>query len=194
MPKASPKPSTARRHKLADFIENFGEEMVKSCSTCAKHNRSCRVHARSGKCSECLRRGQRCDIKVTQSEWERLKSEKARLRREIKDAYEAQERARQVQEKAREEQTAAFAREMRLRQQMDLLDKRAEDAIAVEEATIRELEAEEAREVLDLQAPSDGFMMNLSPSTWSALDGFPNEYWDDSFLPAGTVAGASGSG
>jgi hypothetical protein len=82
---------------------------------------------------------------------------------------------------------------MRLRQQMDLLDKRAEDAIAVEEGTIRELEAEEALEVLDLQPPSDGFMLNLGPSTWSALDGFPNEYWDDPFSHAGSVVGASGS-
>jgi hypothetical protein len=44
---------------------------------------------------------------------------------------------------------------------MDLLDKRAKDAIAIEEGTIRELEAKEALKVLNLQPPSNSFMLNL---------------------------------
>jgi hypothetical protein len=108
--------STERRKRLADYIESEGTIMVKSCATCSKHGRVCRVYVRSGKCSECLRRNQRCDIRVSQSEWDRLKQERKRLRDAIKDAYHAQEQARKEADIARERQQTAFAREMRLRQ------------------------------------------------------------------------------
>lgn len=178
MPKSQPESSTTRRHKLADFISSNGEIMVKPCASCAKNKRVCKVHVRSGKCSECLRRGQRCNLQVTQSEWERLKNEKERLRKAIKEAYEEQERARFKQERAREAQTAAFAKEMRLRQQMDLLDQRAADAVAVEEANIEELERQEANEVLEFTDPPTGLALNLSPHTWSALDDLPASFWE----------------
>ncbi|KAJ9618099.1 hypothetical protein H2203_002535 [Taxawa tesnikishii (nom. ined.)] len=119
---------------------------------------------------------------MQRSEWERLKSEKAKLRKGIKEAYEAQE-------KAREELRVAFAREMRLRQQMDLLDRRAEEAIAVEEGTIRDLEAaeqQEAEETITFDSPSRGLALNLSPQTWSALDGMPDSFWD--FPDSGGIA------
>lgn len=61
--------------------------MAKLCSTCKKHKRVCKVDLRSGKCSECLHRGnQRCDVRVTQSELDRLKADKAKLWREIQEA------------------------------------------------------------------------------------------------------------
>lgn len=101
--------STERRKRLAAFIEERGTIMVKPCATCAKHGRVCRVHVRSGKCSECLRRNQRCDIRVSQSEWDRLKQERKRLRDAIKDAYHAQEQARKEADLARERQQTAFA-------------------------------------------------------------------------------------
>ena len=178
MPKHRPESSTVRRHKLASFIDSFGTAMVKPCSTCAKHHRLCKVHVRSGKCSECLRRGQRCDLKVTQSEWDRLKSEKLKLKQRIEEARVEQEEAVVAEARAREARRVAFAREMRLRQQMDLIDNRAAEAIAVEERSIEELELEEQNGVLDFAGPSAGLGLNLSPGTWSALDGFPDEFWD----------------
>jgi len=192
MPKVPSDNSTIRRHKLAAFIDEFGNIMVKSCSTCQRHKRVCKVHLRSGKCSECLHHGQRCDVRVTQSEWDRLKADKARLRKEIKEAYEAQEAAHAAQEKAREDLWAAFAKEMRLQQQMDLLDKRAEEAIAVEEANIVELEQEE---LLDVSGVPEGSLgLNLALDTWSALDGLPLDFWEvptDVF--GGTAVATSGS-
>ena len=179
MPKLRTESSTVRRHKLADFVDSFGIAMVKSCSTCKKHGRVCKVHIRSGKCNECLRRNQRCDLQVAQSEWERLKSEKAKLKRRIEEAREEQEEASRAEEKARETRRIAFAREMRLRQQMDLVDDRAAEAIAVEERNIDELEHEErqeGQEVLDLGPTDPAF--SLSPGTWAALDGFPDDFWE----------------
>lgn len=165
--------------------------MVKPCATCAKHGRVCRVHVKSGKCSECLRRNQRCDIRVTQSEWDRLKQERKRLRDAIKDAYAAQEQARKEADLARERQQTAFAREMRLRQQLDLLDNKEAEAIAAEVAGIEQQEAEEAE--LSIQ-PSDALGFALSPSTWNALDGnfdLSSEFW--TLDSGGNVVEASGS-
>ncbi|KAK4995067.1 hypothetical protein LTR66_005040 [Elasticomyces elasticus] len=189
MPKTKTKTSTERRIQLAGFVEDSGDIMVKRCSTCEKHKR----------CSECLPRNQRCDVRVTQSEFDFLRREKERLRQEIKDAREAQEKAhteedrlRDLQEKAHEASRVAFAKEMRLRQQMDLLDHRASEAIAVEEANIRELEDSErqaADSLVDFASPPGGLALNLSPHTWSAMEELPDSFWDF----GGTVSEGLGS-
>ena len=177
MPKHPQPSSTVRRQRLCEFIESFGETMVKKCSTCVKHNRVCKVHIRSGKCSECLRRGQRCDVRVTESEFKRLAAEKEKLRARIKESREAQNAAMKASEKALEDLRVARAREERLRQQMDLLDRRAEEAIAVEEQGILDQEKEESETIL-FEGPSEGLALNLSPGTWSAFEGLPYEYWE----------------
>jgi len=124
-------------------------------------------------------------VRVTQSEWERLKAEKIKLRREIAEAYEAQERAR-------ESLNAAFAKEMRLRQQMDLLDKRAEEAIAVEEAGIARQEEEELLNTTSI--PEGNLGLSLEPGTWSSLDDLPLSFWEIPFgLPGETAAAGAGS-
>ena len=84
------------------------------------------------------------------------------------------------------------AREERLRLQMDLLDRRAEDAIAVESREIEELEREEAEQTMEFLGPSEGLSLNLSPSTWSAFEGLPLDYWE-SFDVGGILQGAGGS-
>jgi hypothetical protein len=175
MPKQPSESSTARRHRLYEFVESFGETMVRKCSTCEKHKRVCKVHVRSGKCSECLKRGQRCDVRVTQSEFTRLVTEKEKLQARIKESREAQNEALKASEKALEELRVARAREERLRQQMDLLDRRAEEAISVEERSIAEQELDEGTITFD--GSSEG--ITLSPSTWGAYEDLPMEYWLD---------------
>lgn len=175
MPKQPSESSTSRRHRLYEFVESFGEVMVRKCSTCVKHSRVCKVHIRSGKCSECLKRGQRCDVRVTQSEFTRLVTEKEKLQAKLKESREAQNEALKASEKALEELRVARAREERLRQQMDLLDRRAEEAISVEERSIAEQELDEGTMAFD--GPSEGLV--LSPSTWGAFEDLPLEYWVD---------------
>lgn len=192
MPKLPSSSSTSRRHTLADFIAVFGNEMVKKCSTCAKHQRVCKVHVRSGKCSECLRRNQRCDVKVTESEFRRLAAEKEKLKRQIQESRDKQEVAFKAHEAALEELRVARAREDRLRQQMDLLDRRADEAIAVEERNIQELEGLGASETMSFDASSEGLALQLSPTTWGAFEGFPLDFWDSEDV-GGTVPVAGGS-
>jgi multidrug efflux pump subunit AcrA (membrane-fusion protein) len=152
--------------------------MVQKCSTCVKHSRVCKVHVRSGKCGECLRRDQRCDVRVTESEFKRLASDKEKLRSRLKEAKKAQDTAMEAQEKAWEDLRAARAREERLRQQIDLLNRRAAEAIVVEERGIEEQEREEAGETILFEGPSEGLALNLSPSTWAAFEGVPDDFWE----------------
>ena len=128
-------------------------------------------------------------MKVTQSEFKRLAEEKNKLRRRIQEARDEQEAAMKIHEKALEDLKIARAREERLRQQMDLVDRRAEEAIAVEERSIEEQEAAEAAENSELlpgNIATEGLSLNLSPGTWSALEGYGDEFWEfPSLLPAG---------
>ena len=183
MPLVRNRNSTSRRSELASFVETFGDDMVQKCSTCAKHNRVCRVHLRSGKCSACLHRNQRCDVRVTQSEFRRLTEEKHKLKRKIDEALASQA-------KALEELQTARAREERLRQQMGLLDHRAAEAIAVESRALDELEAEEEQALETLpEIPSDPNDFFLSPTTWGALDDLPVDFWEVPVVPSSVDTG-----
>jgi hypothetical protein len=143
--------------------------MVQKCSSCVKHSRVCKVHLRSGKYNHCNRQNQRCDVKVTQSEFRCLTEEKQKLERQIDEALSAQADALDALRTAR-------AREERLRQQTDLTYSRAAEAIAVESRALKELKVVEGQETLSLETPSDGLAPQLSPSTWGVpedvVDGF----------------------
>jgi hypothetical protein len=58
----------------------------------------------------------------------------------------------------------ARARKERLQLQLNMLDRRAEEAIVVEEYSIKEQEREELV-VLNLEGSSKGLALHLSPST-----------------------------
>jgi hypothetical protein len=176
MPAVRNRNSTTRRLELADFLDNFGDIMVQKCSSYVKHNRVCKVHLRSRKCNHCNRQNQRCDVKVTQSEFRRLTEEKQKLKRQIDEALSAQADALEALRTAR-------AREERLRQQMDLTDRRAAEAIAVESRALKELDAQEGEETLPLDTPSEGLALQLSPSTWGALEDVPDGFWENTLDP-----------
>jgi hypothetical protein len=181
MPADRVKPSTSRRHRLCDLINSFGEVMVTKCLNCASHGRICKVHVRSGKCGECLRRGAHCNVRVTESEFKRLVKEKDKLRGQIADSRAAQDAAMRAHEKALEDLRVARAREERLRKQMELIDRRAEEAISVEERSIEELECQERGDALEeISGPPGGF--SLPPLTWGLLDGIPPDSWEDPSL------------
>jgi hypothetical protein len=59
----------------------------------------------------------------------------------------------------------ARAKEEQLQQQINLLDCRADKAIAVEEQNIQNLERQEASETITFDGPSEGLALELSPST-----------------------------
>ncbi len=79
------------------------------------------------------------------------------------------------------------AREERLRQQRDLLDYRAAEAITVEDRSIREQEAKEAAtNSLLFEGPSEGLALNLDPYVQSALEGYLDSFQDFPLVPETT--------
>ena len=70
-----------------------------------------------------------------------------------------------------------------LQQQIDLTDRRAIEAIAVESRALKELDAQEGQETLPLDTPSEGLALQLSPSIQGALEDVPNRFQENALDP-----------
>lgn len=147
--------------------------MPRKCNHCRLENRVCKVHIKSGRCGQCnLHNHKDCDVRITEAEWNRLKKERVRLLDEI--------------ERARDATSQALAKERRLMKQLELLDTRSSEAIAVQENQAQEAELAEFLAELPQEGPS----LALHPDTWSAMDGLPDEFWQppaESGTPVGIV-------
>jgi uncharacterized protein (DUF3084 family) len=100
-------------------------------------------------------------MRVTQSEFTQLVTEKEKLQAQIKESCKAQNKALKASKKALEELQVARARKKQLRQQIDLLDHRAEEAISIEERSIAEQELDKG--TITFNSSSEG--ITLLPST-----------------------------
>lgn len=88
----------------------------------------------------------------------------------IRDARAASAVAMESERVAREATSTALAKEERLAKQLELLDKRADNAISVAEADALEAEVlEDALSVLPAGSANPGPELSLSPYTW--MDG-----------------------
>ena len=85
------------------------------------------------------------------------------MQNSIKESCKAQNKALKASKKALEELRTARAQKEQLRQQIDLLDCCAEEAIAVEEQSI--VEQELYKGTIMFNSSSEGLALNLSPST-----------------------------
>ena len=166
MPKQPKLNSTDRRKDLANKIDVLGTEMPVVCSECRKNNRVCLVHTSSGRCNYCNRHNSTCDVRITESEWQKLKTARESLLSRLAAAREAT--------------SAAIAKEQRLMKQLALIDRRAARAIAVGEQEAQEAEAKESLEAV-LSAGSSslgGASVFLSPFTWAANDGLSDAFFE----------------
>ena len=100
--------------------------------------------------------------------------ERRRLVKEIQAAQDARAVAEAARRKADED-------EKRLQEEMRVLEAKAGDAIAVEEAQLNMLESHEAAH----HAPE---VLALSPFTWSAEGGVPDDFWVPSLATPWVVA------
>ena len=123
---------------LTDFINSEDNKMMKFCSTCCRYSRICKVHFRFENCNECFRRNQRYNVRVIENEWKKFKIEKFKLRQEIRDALAIQKKACKTKDKTAFERCVILINKMRLRQQMNLLEKRVDEIIALKKAQIVE--------------------------------------------------------
>lgn len=179
-PKKSKGDSTVRRHGLADFVELYGDEMPTKCTPCKRAGRICRVHINSGRCGACnASNSDDCDIRVTASEFRRLAKERTSLQRKLKDSRDAVSKARDrvvevqaMMDAAQEGYRTALAKEDRLMRQMEQNERRAGEAISVEERGIQDQEMQEFLEELDIPSfepyPFDDRLI-MAPAEWEEL-------------------------
>ena len=164
--------STIRRRLLADFIDSEDSKMMKFCSTCRRHSRVCKMHLRSESCSECLRRNQRCDVRVIENEWKKLKTEKFKLRQEIRDALAAQEETRKTENKTASDRRVTLIKKMRLRQQMNLLKKKVDEVISLKKAQIAEKSS-----IMNFDFKNSTSSLHLDSLIWNAFDDLFEFFW-----------------
>ena len=97
------------------------------------------VDVRFGCCSQCVRKGYTgCDVTVTWTEWERLRAQRRKLKRQL--------------DEAEEKVTEAMARVHRLRKQLRVAEDREEKAISKEFLALQQLPSEGPGA---LEAPSE---------------------------------------
>ena len=190
-----------RRERQAVLIESEGREMPSPCSACrdakipeGRVRPRCVVDVRFGCCSQCVRKGYSgCDITVTWTEWERLRSQRRKLKRQL--------------DEAEEKVTEAMTRVHRLRKQLRVAEDREEKAISKEFAALQELPSsgpgalEATSEcLLEPEGTSSELedVFQLPVPSWSELSMIrDDDFWDfpvsglDPF--GGTVVEASGS-
>lgn len=166
------------RKRLSAEIEANGIEMA-PCSGCLNAkilpNRprpKCIVGPRSGKCSECVRKGVACDVTISSSQWERVRDTRDRLRRDL-------ERVEEEETELLHRLAARRARKVRLRKQIRLAERRTDDAVAEE---LRDLESAEAVEETVLGPAPEGVeieeypfsvhgILEMPPADWASLFG-----------------------
>lgn len=144
----------------------------------------CIVGPRSGKCSECVRKGYPdCDVTVSRPEWERLRDARDSLRRDIEKIEE--EEVELLQKLA-----SRRAKKIRLRKQLRLSERRTEEAVAQE---LEDLEAAEAIEdqFLPPEDPVDtsGVEVLESPFLFHDILEMPPSDWDQLLAGVQPVGG-----
>ncbi len=82
MPKES---AINRRNHLADWVCKRNHKMALSCGACRRAGAKCLVDVSSGYCARCLERHLKCNLVVTEADWERLERAREKVEQELKD-------------------------------------------------------------------------------------------------------------
>ena len=85
----------------------------------------CIVGPRSGRCSECIRKGRKCDVTLSRPEWKRLRDSREDFKKKL-------ERAEEKEAELLQQLLTHKARTIRLRKQLRLAKSRTDNAIAQE--------------------------------------------------------------
>lgn len=142
----------------------------------------CIVGPRSSKCSECIKHNRKsCDVSLAFSQWEKLRSAREALRRDIESLEE--EEVEILQRLSRDQQALSERRmkKIRLRKQLRLAENRVDGATAL---ALEELESEDPapESVLPFSVPSgvevpdQSFfhgILEMPLDHWSTITGVP---------------------
>ncbi|KAI6310812.1 hypothetical protein MCOR34_006236 [Pyricularia oryzae] len=118
--------SSVRRERLAETIVLEGFEVM-PCSSCKARGQSCRMISSNSRCSECVRRGRKCDAtSIPITNLGRLNQEKKKLELQESEVEDDILRVQQEIARLQRESSEKFNRLLRLRKQKRLLQSRSE--------------------------------------------------------------------
>jgi hypothetical protein len=172
-------PIASCKHKehdrLARRVELLNLEMI-PCSFCEKYSMKCLAAPESSCCSECVRRGRKCDIEgIPVGDWDSLEREEERLRIEKEITFQA------VQ--------AGLACIQRLEKQQQFLKRKGADMLRQGLQTIDELEEVEAKEKEEKEAQERAAISSATLAGPSWLEPLSEEQLNQLLLdfPEGTA-------
>lgn len=174
-----------KRLRLASDILATGTEMP-PCTRCrnaktkaGEPKPKCIVGPKSGRCSECVRKGYHkdCDVKLSVPEWEKFRDVRERLSKELEDADEEEVRLLMVQQDILRKLSQHKAKKIRLRKQLRLAENRTETAVSRELDELEMAEAVEEEFLPTLEPvgvevsgpPNDSDPWGMTPSDWVGL-------------------------
>jgi hypothetical protein len=174
-----------KRLRLASDILATGTEMP-PCTRCrnaktkaGEAKPKCIVGPKSGRCSECVRKGYHkdCDVKLSVPEWEKFRDVRERLSKELEDADEEEVRLLMVQQDILRKLSQHKAKKIRLRKQLRLAENRTETAVSRELDELEMAEAVEEEFLPTLEPvgvevsgpPNDSDPWGMTPSDWVGL-------------------------
>lgn len=170
------------RTALRRELEFSGTEMA-PCSACRKSKPrqgvprpKCIVGAKSGRCSECVRKGySKCDVTLSTPEWVRFRDLRNRLKKELEEADEVEVSLLHEQQDILQKILRHKAKKIRIRKQLRLAGEKTDSAMSRE---LEELEAVDAIEDCSDLTPEEGIAVSevvggtpweMSPGDWIGL-------------------------
>ena len=168
-----------RRKALSRETLASGIEMA-PCSGCQNAKISsrtrirCVVGIRPGRCSECIRKGRKCDILSNRLEWERLRDLRVSLQDRLQKAEEREEELQQQWAKQR-------AEVMSLREQARLACARTDEEVAREIERVEEMDRI-VEELMTGELQQEVLVDNQAmPLQWEPLDTYAGTWVHGAF-------------
>ena len=109
----------------------MGKESKIACGACRRDHAKCVVSSASSFCCQCIKKGCRCDLHLSESEWKKMELEREQLEAQLRETD--------------DQLSKLLPRQICLRRQLGRLSQKEADAIC------RELSAIEDQESLDAQ-------------------------------------------
>jgi len=146
--------------------------MPSPCSRCSSRSLSCLIDLSSGRCSECIRSGRKCDLVVSETDWANLRKLKKSVQEQL-DEVELRASQLHLELAAIAAQMSTLSsRRLRLRKEAGLLSEKEKEMFARELASIEEVERLEA-------AAAESSKASVSDPSLPAeflVDGLPTDF------------------
>jgi hypothetical protein len=174
--------------------------MPTPCSHCRTKNLVCRVDLKSGRCCECVRRAQKCSLRVTKQEFDRLAKMRKQAEEELEKAGGEEEKMASKLQDQQEKLRVQQAKIRRMRKQLRKTERDESEAFDREMASIEE--AEQIERELAAQAPvvATDIVSDAPPFEFDDRLSYTTRQWEDfvegfdwQLVSGGTVAEGSGS-